>query len=294
VKLGLSHANIGRFSEPDAAAELASAAEAAGFESLWTVEHVVLPTVYEPRYPETPNGQFPFDVTEPIADPFVWLAFVAARTRRIKLGTGVVVLPQRNALVAAKAAATLDRLAGGRLMLGVGAGWLREEFDALGADFARRGVRLNESIELMRRLWTGEPATFSGETSAFSNVISRPTPARARIPVHVGGYSTTAAIRAGRLGDGFFPGGYGQRERLRTLIARARAEATAAGRDPEALEITARWTKNPDELSDLDALKELEEMGVHRVLIPVSVFDPGDLSGALHRLADRVLNTFAS
>jgi probable F420-dependent oxidoreductase len=294
VKFGLTHANLGRFSEPEAALDLARAAERAGFDSLWTVEHVVLPTIYEPLYPETPDGRFPFDVEDAIADPLVWMAYVAAATQRMLLGTAVLVLPQRNPVVTAKELATLDRLTGGRLVVGVGAGWLREEFEALGSDFETRGRRLTEAIGAMRALWSGEPATFASDSTSFEGVISRPVPTRGSVPVHIGGFTIPAAVRAGRIGDGFFPGGYGERERLAVLIARARQEATDAGRDPSSLEITARWTKNADDLDDVGVLHQLEDMGVDRVVVPAWVFDTGDLHGALDRLADRVLSRFTA
>jgi probable F420-dependent oxidoreductase len=294
VKFGLTHANLGRFSEPEAALDLARSAERAGFDSLWTVEHVVLPTIYEPLYPETPDGRFPFDVADAIADPLVWMAYVAAATQRMLLGTAVLVLPQRNPVVTAKELATLDRLTGGRLLVGVGAGWLREEFEALGSEFETRGRRLTESIGAMRALWSGEPATYASDSTSFEAVISRPVPTRGFVPVHIGGFTIPAAVRAGRIGDGFFPGGYGERERLAVLIARAREEATAAGRDPSAIEITARWTKNAADLDDVGVLHELEDMGVDRVVVPAWVFDTGDLHGALDRLADRVLSRFTA
>jgi len=293
VKLGLTHANLGRFSEPGPALDVAAAAERAGFESIWTVEHVILPTKYEPNYPETPDGKFPFDVSVPIADPLVWMAFVASATREIKLGTGILVLPQRNALITAKEAASLDRLTGGRLLLGVGAGWLREEFDALKVDFDGRGPRLSESIEAMRELWAGGPASYTGQSASFDGVISHPRPVRDSVPVHVGGFTVPAAVRAGRLGDGFFPGGYDERDRLATLIRRARQEAADCGRDPDQLEITARWTKRAADLDDVDVLARLADLGVHRVVVPAWVFDTGDLAGGLERVAERVRSRFA-
>jgi len=293
MKFGLTHGNIGRFSDPGPAIELAQAAERVGFDSLWTVEHVILPTKYEPLYPETPDGKFPFDVTESVTDPLVWMAFVASSTERIKLGTGILIVPQRNPLIMAKETATLDRLCGGRLLLGVGAGWLREEFEALDVDFESRGKRLTEYIQAMRALWAGGPASFEGSFTSFDSVISHPRPAQPSIPVHVGGFTVPAAVRAGRIGDGFFPGGYDERERLAVLIQRARQEAADAGRDPDALEITARWTKTAGDLDDVDMLRRLEDMGVHRVVVPAWVFDTGDLRGALERVGERVFSQFA-
>lgn len=293
MKFGLTHGNTGRFASPGPARELVLAAEEAGFESIWTVDHAVIPTQYEHLYPETADGRLPFPVDHPLADPLIWLTWVGAITHRVKLGTAVLVLPQRQAMITAKEAATLDRLTGGRLIVGVGAGWLREEFEALQRDFGTRGKRLSENVSTMRKLWTGEPATFHGIDSDFADVICSPTPAGSTIPVHIGGFTVPAAVRAGRIGDGFYPGGYEDRERLTFLINRARQEAEDAGRDPDALEITTRWTKHPEQLEDTGVLRQLEDIGVHRVTVPVTLFDRGDLVGALHSFGDRYVKAFA-
>ena len=248
---------------PEAAATvaLAQAAEAAGFDSLWTVEHVVVPKGYQSTYPYDPSGKMPggredFD----IPDPLIWLAYVAAKTKSIRLATGVMILPQRNPGVLAKEVATLDRLSGGRVTLGIGVGWLEEEFDALGVPFARRGKRTDEYIEALRALWTQECASYNGEFVNFNDVYSRPQPAQGSVPVHVGGHSKQAAQRAGRLGDGFFPG-EGDLEKLGELIAIARQAASDAGRDPSALEITG-FGGPPEHIA------ALVEMGVSRAIIP--------------------------
>ena len=294
MKFALTHGNTGRFASPGPALELALAAERAGFDSIWTVDHAVIPTLYEPLYPETPDGRFPFPVDHPLADPLIWLTWVGAHTNRIKLGTAVLVLPQRHPMVTAKETATIDRLTGGRLLLGVGAGWLREEFDALQQDFATRGKRLNEHVLAMRALWSGTPATFAGTYNNFTEVICSPTPVNASIPIHIGGFTEAAAARAGRIGDGFFPGGYEDRDRLLFLIKRAREAAEAAGRDPAALEVTTRWTKDPARLQDSDVLAELAEVGVDRVSVPVTLFDRGDLAGAIHAFGERYIVELAS
>ncbi|MFD9740729.1 LLM class F420-dependent oxidoreductase [Umezawaea sp. NPDC059074] len=291
MRFGLTHGNIGRFADPEAAGRLAVAAEASGFDSLWTIEHVVLPTEYEPLYPETADGRIPFAPDHPIADPLVWMAFVAARTTTIKLGTAVLVLPQRNALITAKEVATLDRLSGGRTLLGVGAGWLREEFDALRVGFEDRGRRMNDTIGAMRALWSGEPADFTSDSVAFQGVVSSPRPHGPSVPIHIGGFTVPAAIRAGRLGDGFFPGGY-DLERLDVLIKRCRKEAEATGRDPDAIEITSRWTKNPAELTNLDTLHRLADLGVDRVTVSTLVFDHEHIADDLARFQDTVIAKF--
>ena len=139
MQWGLMGANVGAFAEPDNAVALARAAESAGFDSLWTFEHVVVPHSFGSTYPYSASGKSPGLLNTAMPDPMVWLAYVAAATSTIKLGTGILILPQRNPVVMAKQAATLDVMSGGRLRLGVGVGWLREEFDALGVPFERRG-----------------------------------------------------------------------------------------------------------------------------------------------------------
>src|SRR5215203_596941 len=172
MKFGLMFTNTGRGSSRQGAREVAVRAEAAGYESLWTVEHVVVPSGYESKYPYDPSGKMAggaeaFD----LPDPLIWLAYVAARTERIRLGTGVLVLPQRNVVVTAKEIATLDHLAGGRVTLGVGVGWLAEEFAALGVPFKERGARMDEYIDVLRELWSpsGDPekATVDGRFVSF-------------------------------------------------------------------------------------------------------------------------------
>jgi probable F420-dependent oxidoreductase len=264
MHFGLRYANLGRFTEAAAAIEISQAAEAAGFESIWTIEHVVVPASYESVYPYAPSGKMTDDNSMPIPDPLVWLAYVAGRTERIKLATGILIVPQRNPVVLAKTVATLDSLSGGRVLLGIGVGWLEEEFDAIGVPFADRGRRTDDYVAAMRALWSAAdgPATHHGEFTSFGPVYSRPTPAApgGRIPVIVGGQTKVAARRAGRLGDGYFPA----RSQPWDLIDEMRRAAEGAGRDPDAIEITVSAPEDP---ADLD---ELARRGVHRVLVPVT------------------------
>ena len=146
MRFGIAFANTGPMVEPAVAVAFARAAEAAGFESIWTVEHVVVPTEYASPYPYSPTGKMPGTVDSPIPDPLIWLTYVAAATSAIRLATGILVLPQRNPVVLAKETATLDQLSGGRLLLGIGVGWLKEEFDAIGVPFAERGARTDEAV----------------------------------------------------------------------------------------------------------------------------------------------------
>ena len=200
MKFGIAYRNTMTFTQPAGLKALAQGAEAAGFESVWTVEHVIFPDGYESTYPYDPSGKMPAAADTPIPDPLVWLGQVAAVTTTLRLATGILILPQRNPLVLAKELATLDSLSGGRVELGVGVGWLEEEFDALGIPFSERGTRTNESIEVMRALWDDDHASYEGQHFSFSGASSNPKPFDGRIPIHIGGHSSVAARRAGRLG----------------------------------------------------------------------------------------------
>ena len=178
----------------------------AGFESLWGGEHVIMPTSIESPYPYTPDGKIPAEPETPIPDPLIWLAFAAAAAPGLRLGTCILIVPQRNPLILAKELATLDRLSGGRVELGLGVGWMKEEFDALGVPWARRGARNDEYVEAMRALWAGPHAEFHGDFVDFAPATCSPRPIQKRIPVLVGGDSEAAISRAVRMADGYFPG----------------------------------------------------------------------------------------
>ena len=282
MKYGVMFANTGPFVEPDAAVELAQAAEEAGCESIWTVEHVVVPAGYKSQYPYAKDGRMPggkedFD----IPDPLIWLAYIAAATTKIRLGTGVMIVPQRNPLVTAKAVATLDRLSKGRMILGVGSGWLEEEFQALGVPFERRGDRTDEYLRTMRAAWSDETASFHGDFVQFSDVYSRPQPVDRHVPIIVGGHSKRAARRAGEIGDGFFPG-RGRPEELSALFDHARRIAEECGRDPDALEFTAGGPTTREYVEQLAAI------GVSRMIVPP--MDPSQFT----KLGDEVIAPFSS
>lgn len=272
MKYGLLFANTMGFATPAGAAELAQAAEGAGFDSLWTVEHVLWPAAYESQYPYDPSGRMAGDHNTPIPDPLIWLTWVAAHSTTIKLATGIVIVPQRNPAVLAKEVATLDVLSGGRVLLGVGVGWLEEEFDALGVPFARRGRRTDEYIGAMRALWSGENVDFDGEFVQWVNVNSNPKPVAGSVPIVVGGHSKKAAQRAGYLGDGFIPGAGDIAE----LIDVMRQSAADAGRDPSAVEVTA---PHPGIFGDdsAAAVEEAAAWGIDRLIVPAYVMARGDV-----------------
>ncbi len=283
MKFGIAFANVLTFTEEPGLSTLARSAEAAGFESLWTVEHVIYPEGYESAYPYDPSGKMMMATDTPLPDPLIWLAFVGAATERIRLATGILILPQRNPLVLAKEVATLDRLTGGRVELGIGVGWLREEFDALGVPFERRGARTDEYIAAMRALWDADNAEYHGEFVDFGRASVNPKPVHGRVPITVGGHSRAAAERAGRLGDGFFPG----KGDIAELVDVVRQTAADAGRDPEAIEITfgdeAVLGDDP-----VGAVERLAAAGVDRVIVPSFLF-LADPESALGEFGERVI-----
>ena len=227
MKFGLAFSNIEPFAGAAAATRLAGAAEEAGFESVWTVDHVVIPAEYRSVYPYDPSGRIGPDDTN-FPDPLIWLAYVAAATSTLRLGTAILILPERNPVVLAKELATLDYLSGGRVVLGVGVGWLKEEYEALGVPWERRGHRGEESIGAMRALWSQDRASYAGDTTGFTDCYLRPQPVNGTIPIHIGGHSDIAARRAGRIGDGFFPFGVTRSEApaLLDVVRRARRSRT--------------------------------------------------------------------
>ncbi len=282
MKFAIGYANAGPFSEPENAVGLARLLEELGFESLWTVEHVVVPSGYQSPYPYSDDGKMPGGESVPIPDPLIWLTYVGAATKTLRLATGILILPQRNPIVLAKEVATLDRLTGGRLELGVGVGWLEEEFDALGIPFEARGARTDEYVEVLRKLWREDESEFDGAFTRFAPLKSFPKPVAAGGPrIHIGGHTRAAARRAGRIGDGFFPGRGG--DELVALIDEMRRAATAAGRDPDTIEITG------GSAFDLDGVKRAADLGISRCLIPPLGWDLETLRKNLGAFSENVI-----
>jgi len=270
MHIGLMFANTGVSTRPEGAVAVAEHAEAAGFDSLWTVEHVVIPAGYESPYPYSQTGRMAGSEDSPVPDPLIWLAYVAARTSRLLLCTGVLILPQRSPLITAKEVATLDQLSGGRVRLGVGIGWLREEFEAIGAPFEERAARTEEAIAAMRTLWSQKAPTFAGRFYRFQDARMWPKPVRGTVPVVIGGHSEAAARRAGRLGDGYFPASADPAS-IPGLINVMREAAAGAGRDPATVEVTVGGR------AGRDAFERMATLGVDRVVIPLRA---ADLDGA--------------
>jgi len=220
--------------------QLAVAAERAGFDSLWLGEHVLAPLSYESTHPTQPgadgqhgssdhNGKPIVDPSVTLLEPLVALAAAAARTSRLRLATGIYLAPLRHPLLTARAVATLAEVSGGRFRLGVGAGWLREEFTALDVPFAGRTARTEEIIEVLRLAWRGGPFSFAGEHYSFEQLQIVPEPVR--VPIVLGGNSEPALRRAARLGDGWFSSGIPDLDTARRLRDGLVEASRAAGRD---------------------------------------------------------------
>jgi len=271
------------------AKRLVQAAERAGFESMLAIEHVVIPTRYDSRYPYNASGKLMGTPQTSMPDPLTWMTYDAAVTEKINFITGVLVLPQRNPLVLAKQVATMDYMSGGRIMLGIGVGWLREEFEALQVPFDTRGRYTDEAMQAMRALWSGDDVSFDGELVKFRNVKCTPKPANGPVPFIIGGHTRLAARRAGRYGDGFFPA-TGLQGPLEPVLDMMREEAVKADRDPREIEIT---TGCPDALPDsgkdpLEAVAARAALGVDRVVMVPQPFLP-DLEENLARFGEEVI-----
>ncbi len=250
--------------------EFLEMAEAEGCESVWMVEHVIVAENYEPLYEYSEDGRMPAGPDTVMPDPLEWLSFAAAVTRRIRLATGILIASQHSAAILAKRVATLDALSGGRLELGVGIGWQKEEYRAIGVPYSRRGKRLEETLAAMRTLWGPGPSSFKGEFVQFENVHCDPKPVqKGGVPILIGGSSEVAARRAGRIGNGYYPYVISPDD-LAVRLEQLRESAQEAGRDPAEIEITAWPTSwKPGATFDLDLAKRYADLGVSRLMISV-------------------------
>jgi probable F420-dependent oxidoreductase len=269
MKFALHAVGCGSTARPDVLAEVARRAEALGFESLWVPEHLVVPLEMSTPYPYSADGRFPGGANVALHDPLIALTYVAACTTRIKLGTGVFVLPLRNTLAVAKAAASLDLLSNGRFLFGIGVGWLAEEFAAVGMPFAGRAARTREAIRLMRTLWSEEAPRFDGRFHQVPAVGFSPKPAQAGgPPIILGGESPAALRRAATLGDGWI-GVSHTPDTVRPLIASLRAQLAERGRDADTFELTVGTA--PGVRLTPDTVRAFADAGVHRLF----AFSPG-------------------
>ncbi|MAG31468.1 MAG: LLM class F420-dependent oxidoreductase [Deltaproteobacteria bacterium] len=268
--------------------------EDVGIESVWTVEHVIMAQEYEPLYPYSEDGRAPTAPDTLMPDPLEWHAFAAARTENLNLGTSVVIASQHSAAILAKRVATLDALSGGRLRLGVGIGWQREEYAAIGVPYRDRGRRLDETIEAMRTLWREEFATYHGSHVNFENVHMDAKPANGKsVPILIGGSSEHAARRAGRLGDGWYPYVISP-EDFATGVETIRSAAAEAGRDASQVELTI-WPASYDftRTFDIDFVRSYVDAGASRVMISNAenqTIDIAEQRDFIRRYQDEILS----
>jgi probable F420-dependent oxidoreductase len=277
--------------DPEWIAGFAQHAEACGYGSIYLAEHVVVVPSYTSRYPYAESGRMPLPDDVALPDPLDLLAFLAGVTSRIRLGTGILVLPEHHPLQLAKRIATIDRLSGGRMILGVGVGWMREELDAMGIDPATRGARTDECIEAMLALWRDDAASYAGTYFTFTEVCSNPRPKQQRadgtpgVPIHIGGHTAAAARRAGRLGDGFQPLGLTGDE-LAARWREVREAAEAAGRDPASIELSLGGVLDS---VDEQQIATAAAAGACRLILGTREPDLAKMKDTMSRVADSVL-----
>jgi probable F420-dependent oxidoreductase len=264
--------------------------EALGYTSLWASDHVVIPYRIESRYPYSDTGEFPLPPEAGFLEPLTTLGLVAGATERVKLGTTVLVLPHRHPVLAAKCLATLDHLSGGRVILGAGVGWMREEIELLGAPFDRRGAWSDEAIRIMRSCWRDERTRHRGEFFSFEEVGAYPKPARGDIPIWIGGHTPRALRRVVELGDGWHAA-FASVESLERGIALLRQECDRQKRRFADLAITVRaglsirpapigagrrpMQGSPAEI--VEDLRSYERLGVSTVILETRFRDLEDM-----------------
>ncbi len=256
MRLGLVHINMGLMSQPDVLVKAALAAEAAGFDSVWAGEHIVLPDPQVPPSPMRPQ--------DPALDSLLALTWAAAHTTTIRLATGIVILPQRNPVVLAKQVATLDVLSGGRVILGIGAGYLEPEFRAVGANFAERGAVTDEYLDAMRALWYDEHPAYHGRFADFAGVDAHPRPLQQPIPLIAGGHSAPAYRRAVARAHGWY-GYWLTPQQVATSMAGLAAAADHIQRPAELGELEISVTPRGRITRELAA--EFARAGVHRLVL---------------------------
>ena len=284
MKIGLIPVNVG---VPNAQAMIGMAqlAESLGFESVWTFEHTIVPIDYASRYPYSPTGKMGAEPETIFVDPLIALSAVAAQTKTIRLGTGVNILSQANPLYVAKQAASLDFVSGGRFMLGVGIGWLQEEFRAAGTPFERRGARFDDYLQAMRKVWSGETVEHQSDFVDWTGFKSHPVPVQDPFPVVIGGVTGKAFERVARYGNGWFAPTISV-DQLAPSLEKLDKACAEVGRNRDEIEVTAMWLPNPSDLSDVD---RYAERGVSRLIVPLPALGPGNPADTLKAFGENVI-----
>ena len=281
MKVGIIPINIG-VEAGEQIVQIAQLAEGLGYESVWTFEHVIVPVDYESKYPYNDSGKMGAPPETNFVDPLIALTAVSASTSTIKLGTGVNILSQVNPIYIAKQAASLDFMSNGRFMLGVGIGWLKEEFEALGVPFERRGERFDDYVEGMRKIWSGDIVEHQSDFISWSNFKSYPLPIQNPFPVVMGGIKGKIFDRIAKYGNGWYAPA-GDPAELKGHLESLRRACDDIGRDMSEIEITCMWPGRGGN----EFLGQLAEVGVNRVVVPV--MGASNAADTMQKLAEEVI-----
>ncbi|MCR9092913.1 MAG: LLM class F420-dependent oxidoreductase [bacterium] len=285
MKIGLFAPLPADLATPEMAIEVASVAEECGFSSLWVPEHAVLFDEYAPSYPYSDDGRMPGGAGANVLDPFPVLSFFAAHTKRIRIGTGVLILPQRNPIYAAKEIASLDVLSGGRLDVGIGVGWLEEEMRALGTPWERRGARTNDYVSVMKALWSEDPSRYEGEFYSLPACRFAPKPVqKPHPPLIFGGESRPALRRIAEYGQGW-NAAMKTPEQMVALLGELDGFLEERGRTRSELEITVM----PGDALDASELAAYRDAGVDQVVALGAVPNAEAVRGVFEPLAESLV-----
>lgn len=283
MKFGIIPVNIG-ISSVDQMVGLAQLAESSGLESVWTFEHVIVPVDYQSKYPYDASGKMGAAPETNFVDPLIALSAIAAATKTIRLGTGVNILTQVNPLYMAKQAASLDFVSNGRFMLGVGIGWLQEEFDALGVAFERRGARFDDYVVAMKKIWSGEVVEHKSDFINWQGFKSYPLPVqKPHLPVVIGGAKGKIYQRVARHGDGWFAPTTDAADLAKSLQL-LKAACDTEKRDFSEIEISCMWSGQ----GGVEAVQALADAGAARVVIPLMGLGANPVEG-IQKLSEEVI-----
>lgn len=291
MRFGLFILSASPFVTPETLAKIGQCAEDRGIDALWVPEHVVLFSDYESQYPYAEDGRIPSGPDTGMLEPFSTLSFLAAHTSTVRLGTAICLLPQRNPVYAAKEAANVDYLSGGRFDFGIGVGWLREEFEAVNVPWPNRGKRTDEYIEVMQALWGDDPSSFSGEfydlpsCSMFPKPVQSPHP-----PLIIGGETDAAMRRAARVGQGWHTFNREPAE-MPGLLKRLEEHLAEHGRSRDDLTVMASPYFKP---MNPEVVEGFAEAGVDQVTAMLFAFTPDDVEARLDELAPCIERARAS
>ncbi len=288
MHIGLGFIGAGLAADPDVISLIASTCESCGYHSLWAPEHIVLLDRYAARYPYTRDGVMPFETMAiDLMDPFLALTYASAVTKKIRLGTGICLLPERHPVVTAKEVASLDKLCKGRFDFGVGIGWMKEEFDALQIPWPKRAQRTRDYIDAMKALWTQEESEYSGEFCSFPPVRSYPKPVQEpHPPIVFGGESEPALRRVGEVGDGWW-GVNVPADSVSGPLETIRRYAVAAGRDPSSLTYAASPQLGGP--VTLDEVKQYRDAGIDQVIVGIFAGTADAYKRAIEQTAEALI-----